>query len=404
MSSLTNEQIRNSYQGLIKTTDNTAVGATEKQLTDGLGNPLPLTAGTSGVSFTGGVDFTGATITGLPTSEAGLVAGTGLNSLKNSDSLVTTPAVANAGSIVLGNGATDNNAGNSVVIGSLARASNGSSISLGYNAKNSNSDCSIAIGRDACVEGWSRLIAIGCGAKHVGAGYGGAAIGCNSLAYGPGVSIGNQAKSAVNIIGVSIGDRTCAVCNNSIAIGFLTTATGACAVSIGNGSTTTSPESITIGNGATSINTSGAAIAIGRQSCTTWGQQIAIGDNAKANSAGAGAVISIGGFSSANANETTVLGYVASAVSTAAYGTAIGAASKSCAQYGTALGRGAVANASGATALGANVTAAKVDTVTVKELETCVAGGGIIMTTPDGLSQYKITVDNSGNLVSTVVV
>ena len=66
MDQLTGNAIHSSYLGLFKTTDNAAVGATEKQITDGAGNNVPLTLGTAGISFTGGADFTGATVTGLP--------------------------------------------------------------------------------------------------------------------------------------------------------------------------------------------------------------------------------------------------------------------------------------------------------------------------------------------------
>ena len=52
-----------------------------------------------------------------------------------------------------------------------------------------------------------------------------------------------------------------------------------------------------------------------------------------------------------------------------------------------------------AIALGAGVTAAKTGTVTVKELETCVAGGGIYLTTPDGTAQPKLTVNDSQELL-----
>ena len=66
MASLTGNKIKDTYPGLIKTNDNAIVGATEKQITDGEGNVIPMTMGTSGVSFTGNADFTAATVTGLP--------------------------------------------------------------------------------------------------------------------------------------------------------------------------------------------------------------------------------------------------------------------------------------------------------------------------------------------------
>ena len=62
---LTGNSISTSYQGLLKTGDSGALGATEKVITDGLANTTPVTIGTGGVSFTSGtVDFTGATVSG----------------------------------------------------------------------------------------------------------------------------------------------------------------------------------------------------------------------------------------------------------------------------------------------------------------------------------------------------
>jgi len=55
MAQLTGNPIKDSYLGLFKTTDNAAIGATEKQVTDGAGNNVPMTIGTAGVTFTGDV-------------------------------------------------------------------------------------------------------------------------------------------------------------------------------------------------------------------------------------------------------------------------------------------------------------------------------------------------------------
>ena len=66
MATLTGNPIKDSYDGLIKTTDNAAIGAVEKEITDGLGNVSNLKIGTTSSSFTGTLDLTGATVTGLP--------------------------------------------------------------------------------------------------------------------------------------------------------------------------------------------------------------------------------------------------------------------------------------------------------------------------------------------------
>lgn len=66
MSSLTGTKIKDTYDGLLKTSDNGAAGATYKELTDGLGNGLGLFVGTSG-----GVKFGTASDTTLGDYEEG---------------------------------------------------------------------------------------------------------------------------------------------------------------------------------------------------------------------------------------------------------------------------------------------------------------------------------------------
>ena len=66
MATLNGQQINNTYSGLIKTTDNAALGATEKEITDGVGTASTLKLGTASASFVGTLDVTGATVTGLP--------------------------------------------------------------------------------------------------------------------------------------------------------------------------------------------------------------------------------------------------------------------------------------------------------------------------------------------------
>jgi hypothetical protein len=239
MASLTGNKIKDTYSGLIKTVDNGVVGGTEKQLTDGEGNALPITAGTSGISFTGNADFSSATVTGLPSGSAGLESGTGTDSMQSAASLTTVAADA-AGS------------------------------------------CSIALGDGATATGQEDVI-IGKGA----------------------------ASEASNKGGTALGSGTC-VDDGAVALGRCAQATGIQAIAIG-------------GN------------------CNLFGGN----------------------------------GPIASATNS------------------ITIGAGSSSTASGSVALGRSVVASKADTVTVKELETCVAGGGIYLTTPDGLAQPKLTVDNS---------
>jgi len=71
MAALTGNQIKNTYPGLLKSVDNTILGATEKVITDGLGNASTLKLGTTTASFTGDLDLTNATVTGLPAGPQG---------------------------------------------------------------------------------------------------------------------------------------------------------------------------------------------------------------------------------------------------------------------------------------------------------------------------------------------
>ena len=59
MGDLTNKQISNTYDGLIKTNDEQPIDGTLKTLQDGVGNNLPMQVSTTGVNFTG-------TVTGIP--------------------------------------------------------------------------------------------------------------------------------------------------------------------------------------------------------------------------------------------------------------------------------------------------------------------------------------------------
>jgi len=66
MATLFNTKISDTYEGLIKTSDNGVIGAVEQNLTDGSGNASTLSIGTSSASFTGTLDLTNATVVGLP--------------------------------------------------------------------------------------------------------------------------------------------------------------------------------------------------------------------------------------------------------------------------------------------------------------------------------------------------
>ena len=79
MANLTDKPISTTYASIFKTNDNVALSASEQVLTDGLGNQSTLSVGTSSASFTGDLDLSAATVTGLPASGVtSIIAGTNI--------------------------------------------------------------------------------------------------------------------------------------------------------------------------------------------------------------------------------------------------------------------------------------------------------------------------------------
>jgi hypothetical protein len=467
---LTGTQIQNTYDGLIKTTDNTAITATTKLISDGLGNDTCIKVGTAGTDFLGNVDFSAATVTGLPGGAAGLVSGTGTDSMKNADSLVTTPAVAAAAcSIALGDTALVNPNGiGGIAIGYDACIQGVSSIRTGQISIGCNSRVAydgIAIGGDAAVLGTKFSLAIGCGAQD-GSGTCNISIGYLAGVGAPAVQpnaimIGTSAKAT--ICAVALGANSFANANSAVALGYGVTAStadtvsvraletqtastptaggiimtdagstarrlnidasgnlqidstpvgggggaaglvngagtdslknadslvttpasaaGACSIALGNGASNTGDHSYSIGTSACAAN---GSIAIGRISTVTGSNVVAIGCNAR-SSFGFGAV-SIGQNSVADN-----LGFTSSV--------AVGRNTTADAD-GIAIGCGSRAQCAGSAAIGKGVTSSRVDTVTGKQLEACVAGKGIVVTSPDGLTTLGIGIDNTGAIVT----
>jgi hypothetical protein len=85
MATLFNTKISDTYEGLIKTSDNGVIGAVEKNLTDGLGNASTLSIGTSSASFTGTLDLTNATVVGLSSGVDSVNGQTGVVVLTTTD-------------------------------------------------------------------------------------------------------------------------------------------------------------------------------------------------------------------------------------------------------------------------------------------------------------------------------
>jgi hypothetical protein len=255
MAALTGNQIKNSYPGLLKTTDNAALPASiPGVITDGVGNTSPLklsqtavemasdnilitnAAGDTGmqidgsgatdvVIFAGALDFNSVTsFSGLPA--AGLVNGSiGTDSIVSAASLTTTAAQADSvGNIGIGNNAQATGGG------VFAR----SNIAIGTNAL-ANNEVDIAIGANAQATG-SRTVAVGAEAS---------ASGNRAVAVG----IGTNATSFTSIC---IGNYSTANAEGAIVLGgYGSTASGSFSAVFGRESSATAPQAYAIGYGIT---------------------------------------------------------------------------------------------------------------------------------------------------------
>jgi len=330
MASLSGNQIDTTFQSLVKIGDNDVATSTLKDLTDGVGNVLPIQVSTSAINFTG-------TVTGLPA--AGLVTGGYPDTQITSSSLVTSPPVlpsGSDGSIVLGNGFNNLSSmgirnvilgetinsvlgSDNVVIGHFTNASGygvavGQTASAGYfavavgrgnavaphsfaslyNAR-SESDYSIALGYGAFSQGIA-TIAIGQDSDtdsdgNIAIGYGAQALGGGGFVRGN-ISIGYQAFNGANserntVIGYQ---ASCGSGNRAVAVGQNATASGGRSVAIGTNNTTVQFGGVVIGNYSQANAESAIAIGgynnyanglrsivIGRESTATAQDAVAIG-------------------------------------------------------------------------------------------------------------------------------
>lgn len=161
------------------------------------------------------------------------------------------------------------------------------------------------------------------------------------------------------------------------------------------------------------------SMSFGHQCNTVSARAIAIGIRSLAgdNSQGIGGAISIGwdisntGHRSVAIGSTVVNKILASAddqvnigmtlTSSSPYGILIGNNSTNTATTGgISIGKDNTVNAAGAVALGTSVTAARVDTVSVRKLAIEDISGGIIMKSPNG-TEFTLTVSDGGALVIT---
>ena len=150
MASLQNAQIDQTYPALLKVGDNGPVTAALKAITDGAGAATNIQMSNTATNFVSGtVDFTGATVSGLPVAVAGLVVGTGTDALQNA--IGTASTASGAASIALGKNSTASG-GQSMAYGEEALASATSAAAFGQYAEATNF-YAIAFGRTSSASG-----------------------------------------------------------------------------------------------------------------------------------------------------------------------------------------------------------------------------------------------------------
>ena len=366
------------------------------------------TSGIDGLNGTSGVDGLGSSgSSGVSGGDPGLVNGTGTNSLKNADALVTTPAVSSSNY--------------TIALGENARATATENIAHGYNAEATGTR-SIAIGGNSKANGgYGSNVAIGNTAQITGGAVGGAiAIGVTAnVSNHLGIAMGENAKvNGTAIGGIAIGQNGIASALNTVAIGVNSNASGTSGIAFGNGAKAYGNKDIAIGasvlaGDAANINATGNNIHIGDNIGGGYGNNmIKIGKNIPAVSynydqiligdpnvvAGRQNVVLGWGTPTANGDEGVAIGYNTIITSKAV---ALGYNANANAGNAIALGHNTIASAANAVAIGAGVTAAKVDTVSVKALEiqnpSTPSSAGILLTDA-GSTQRRLNITAAGGL------
>jgi len=375
MANLTGQQINNTYQSLLKTDDNGAIGGTAKAITDGAGNATNIEMSNTATNFVSGtVDFTGSTVSGLPAGSdttydlASAQSGTDVDvTLTGSDATTDTVKIVAGTNVTLTDDGSNNitidaagGGGGAGLVSGTATDSMESASTLTTVAANAQGNSDIVLGAEAESKvdaTYGKNVVIGFNASHTGGEYS-TIMGRNATSgKGSAVVLGNDATNSSGS-GIVIGSgASTGSLDEALAIGI-------------DASCTANAGGIAFGRQANSQGNS--TLAAGRGSLAKGTGSVALGWNSKAQPSGAGdESISIGFDAQGNNNGSV------------------------------AIGLSARGNADGAVALGGGVTAAKADTVSVKALETQTdstpSAGGIIMS--DAGSTYRrVNIDTNGTM------
>ncbi len=236
-------------------------------------------------------------------------------------------------------------------------------------------------------------------------------LGNGGISDGPeAIYIGSGGQAGQDSIG--IGSGAIAVNGPAIAIGRSARAVGSVTLAMGNSATVESPQSIGLsGENITVSSAAQRSVGIGRQVTIQASNSVAIGNYARVltganNSLSmAASAIGVGAISAPNSINFAAGNYNSNITAGADRAIGIGSSNislnKVTAADGIAIGTESTATAIGAVSLGRQIVANKVDTVSVRELETQTVGGGITMYSPNGTG-YKLTVSDAGALVITL--
>lgn len=332
MGSLQNARIDQSYPGLIKTNDEAAIGATEKVLQDGSGNNSTLALGTGSASFTGTLDLSGATVTGLPAGVDSITAGTGISVDQSTGNVTVSSTVSNTtydlASAQAGANATVTLTGSDASSDAITLAA-GTNITLTDNGSNQ-------ITIDAAGGGGAAGVVSGTGADSItvssavvtnpstAAGSGAIALGDNASAAGTqNITIGqNSDSNGTNIINIGDNNDMSQYCDNSVLIrpgGGTSLIFRSSSVAIG-ANTYPGDGGVAIGLNARG-NSNDPSVAIGKDA-TADQDGVAVGGDANADGSDS---VAIG--RDANADNTAAVA-ISDADATGAYCIAIGSSAR----------------------------------------------------------------------------
>ena len=346
MATLTNTKIKDTYDGLLKTTDNDVIGASEKVITDGLGNATVLSIGTASASFSSDIEVNTLTI-GLGSGSIATNTAIGLDALLSNTSGSGNVSVGQGsmrsnttglGNVSIGKDALRlNTTGNyNVAVGYIALYNNidgADNVAVGYSSLNANTSGSqnIAIGRQA-------LLANTTGGNNTAIGYSslvGNITGGNNTAVGRSSLYANTASNNTAVGAYALLDNTTGGANTALGSNALKdNTTGQSNTAIGKDSlskNTTGNYNASLGTNTLQSNTEGDSnVAVGYSALednTTGVRNIAIGHTALDSNTTGQDNVSIGHQSiylNTTGNSNTAVGSFSLRNNTASGNTALG--------------------------------------------------------------------------------